>query len=555
MPSLLQALPAEDLPFYRIIAGLWGIELTSPTPAAALLELAESVCDAELLERMFASLPPAALQSLGQLFRKNGMQPWAQFVRKNGELREVGAGKRDREKLYENPISTTEILWYRGLVSKAFFNGPGGLLEYAFIPDEIAQAMEFIGYERDPEDTNSDEAAVVNLEPTVEDVLQEILPGRLATEIECAHPLTYKTDILDDATTLLACIRSGEQAETSAVPLKELNALLSALGAIKDGQVEPEIARAFLEAARPDALRQLRAAWQHSKDFNELALVPNLILEGGWTAPVLETREFVFQQLRQVPKGKWWNLNAFIRHIKDTTPDFQRPSGDYDSWLIKNQESQAYLSGFAAWDAVEGALIRYFITGPLAWLRFVELAAADKESPALAFRIYAGMPPQISETGLISVASTGRINIPFAASRVARYQVARFCSVAKVVQDQVQYAVTTASLARAKQQGLKVDNLIALLAKYSAGAVPPTFTKALKRWDQAGSEAFFSSVTLLRFARPQTLQEFKTTSAARYIKMELNSTTVIVPTEAIKLIRKSLMELGILSEVDASVLQ
>ena len=185
MPSLLQALPSDDLPLYRAIASLWGFELSAATPAAALMELAESVCDVEFLETMFTSLPPAALESLVTLYSQNGMQPWAQFIRKNGELREVGAGKRDREKLYDNPISTTETLWYRGLVCKAFFNGSNGMQEYAFVPDEIAQAMEFIGYERAQIDSAPDEAidhAVEFNELQVEDHL----PGRLATEIECS---------------------------------------------------------------------------------------------------------------------------------------------------------------------------------------------------------------------------------------------------------------------------------------------------------------------------------------------------------------------------------
>ena len=551
MPSLVQALPAEDIALYRLIASFWGIELTSPTPAAALMELAEAVCDAENLEGLLEALPPDALEALTTLYRQNGTQPWQQFIRKNGDLREVGAGKRDREKLYENPISVTEVLWYRGLVSKAFFSGQNGLQEFAYIPDEIAQALEFIGYERDPQPeerlAEPEPAEPTGEEPAVQ--YEEILPGRLASELESAFLIQGKTDILDDSATLMAAVRVGDTPPDLTVPQRELELFLHTLGVFKDGQVDPDVARGFLESTRLDSLRQLRTAWQKSQKFNELAMVPSLELEGGWKAPVLATREFIFQQLRLVPKGKWWNINSFIRHIKDTTPDFQRPLGDYDSWIIKSKATQAYLRGFAAWDEVEGELIRYFLTGPLYWLRYVDLAAADKDAQPSSFRIFQGMPPQPPENSRLTIASTGRINIPFNASRVARYQVSRFCTLAKVMDGQIQYQVTTNSLAKAKAQGLKVDNLIALLVKHSGVAVPPVFTKALKRWDQAGSEAHFSQVTLLRFSRPQTLQEFKASRAARYIQMELNPTTVIVPAEAIELIRKALMELGILSEV------
>lgn len=549
MPSFAQALPPDDISLYRVIANFWQIELSSNLPAAALMELSEAVCDTALLEDLIGKLPGLAQEAMTDLFRHNGSRTWAQFTRKYGELREVGAGKRDREKLYDAPISATEILWYRGLIGKAFFNSANGMQEQVYIPDEIAEAMELIGYERAPLEEESLQVAEDETKP---DTLQyqEQLPGRMASELESAWPIVPKTDILDDATTVLSAMRAAEEVPPVSMPMPELVAVLQLVGALRNGQVEPESARALLEASRADALRLLRTEWQKSATFNELAYVPTLDLDDGWTAPVLATREFLFQQLRMVPKGKWWNINSFIRYIKDSSPDFQRPSGNYDTWMIRQKGTQTYLSGFSSWDDVEGELIRAFITGPFHWLRYADLASSEKNGQPISFRIFPGLPPMPPEDARLVLASNGRVTIPINAPRSVRYQIARFCSFDRQLEGQYQYQVTTASLAKAKQQGLRVDNLISLLAKHSGQAVPPVLTKALKRWDAAGSEARFMNATILRFSSPKTLQEFKASRAARTIMQELNPTTVMVPAEAIDLIRKALMEMGILSEVE-----
>ena len=115
--------------------------------------------------------------------------------------------------------------------------------------------------------------------------------------------------------------------------------------------------------SRLQALALLTKAWQESESFNELRLVPGLVCEGEWTNQPLATRTFLFHLLEALPEGKWWSLPAFLRGIKDKYPDFQRPAGDYDSWFIKRLSDGTYLRGFDRWDEVDGALLRYLITG------------------------------------------------------------------------------------------------------------------------------------------------------------------------------------------------
>ncbi len=122
-------------------------------------------------------------------------------------------------------------------------------------------------------------------------------------------------------------------------------------------------------------------AWRNSEAFNELRLMPGLVFEGEWENQPLVTRDFLLDLLQGIPDGAWWSVNAFIGGVKKTYADFQRPAGDYNSWFIKRAADGTYLRGFAYWDQVDGALIRFFITDILYWLGMLELGAAEEGRP------------------------------------------------------------------------------------------------------------------------------------------------------------------------------
>jgi hypothetical protein len=146
MPTLEKTIPKDDLGYLKIVAAFWGVELTTSAPAQAAQELAAALCDAELLEEVVSTLPDEAQTSLGALADSGGRIPWEAFTRQFGELREIGPGKRDREKPHLRPVSTTETLWYRALLARAFFETERGPQEFAFIPDDLLEALAFIGF-------------------------------------------------------------------------------------------------------------------------------------------------------------------------------------------------------------------------------------------------------------------------------------------------------------------------------------------------------------------------------------------------------------------------
>ncbi len=528
MPNLVQSLQTRDLGHLRIVAGLWGVELSSGESEAALKELTAALLEPGLVDEVVDSLGVPARSALEELAQAGGKMPWAAFTRQFGDIRQAGPGKRDREQGYLNPVSAAETLFYRAFLARAFFDTANGAQEFAYIPEDLAKLIKPKEH-KEPQETT--------VEP----------PGRPATVKEYAQPIPASDRLLDDATTCLAALRLGQELPETQVPAGVVKELLQAAGIVSGDTSQPEQVKALLEMSRLQALALLTKAWQESETFNELHLLPGLECEGEWTNQPLATRTFLFHLLEALPEGKWWSLPAFLRAIKDKYPDFQRPAGDYDSWFIKRSSDGTYLRGFERWEEVDGALLRYLITGPMFWLGVVELATPEDSQAVTAFRVNV-KPINSAEKGKLTVASNGRISVPRLAPRVARYLIARFCEWDEPKPDEYHYRVTTASLKKAGQQGLKVGQLLSLLAKNATAGIPPAFVRALKRWEANGTEARIETHTILRVSRPEVLEELHKSKAGRFLGETLGPVTVIVKPGAQARVLAALAELGLLAQ-------
>ncbi|MEP7133595.1 MAG: helicase-associated domain-containing protein [Chloroflexota bacterium] len=546
MPDLTHSLLKQDIGHLRIIAEFWGLELDSADVDSARDELSASLLEPNLLAELMDSLSPQADSAITDLVTSGGRIAWSTFTRKYGDIREMGAGKRDRERPHLKPSSTAEILFYRGMLARAFFETDKGSQEFVYIPDDLLLLIE-------SRKAGSDE------QPVTTEAL-----GRPASPKEKGQEIPANDFILDDATTLLAALRMGKTLESltlesdsllsktqkhtlSGTRASGLQSLLTAANLLKKNTIQAEAVKAFLEAPRADALKMLQDAWLESTTFNELKLMPGIVCEGEWTNQPQETREFLLNLLDAIPEGKWWSLNSFIRDVKQKYADFQRPAGDYDSWFIKRESDGQFMRGFSYWDQVDGALIKYFITNILHWLGQVDLSIAEGATEPTTFRI-SSLDNKKEEKEKLSIASTGKISIPRDAPRVVRYQVSRFCEWEEPKGDDFRYRISTHSLAKAKEQGLKIEHLLPLLAKHSAGNVPPTLVKALKRWEVSGTEARAETQVVLRLSRPEILEELRKSKAAKFLGEVLSPTAVVVKSGAIQKVLEALMELGIMGE-------
>jgi len=556
MPDLFDSLLKQDIGHLRIIAEFWGLELDSKSADAAREKLTVSLLDPKLLAELTDTLPPEADSAITYLVNVGGRIPWPTFTRKFGDIREAGAGKRDREKLHLKPASAAEILYYRGLLARAFFDTEKGPQEFAYIPDDLLSLLNRKANTPALASGIKLERAEKKEEIRKSSGVQESEAlGRPASPAEKGLEALANDFILDDVTTLLAALRMGKTPGSDgslSVPQQSaaLQNLLTAANLVRQNIPQTEVVKNFLASSRQAALKMLQEAWVESQAFNELHLMPGIICEGEWTNQPHETREFLLNLLDAVPENKWWSLNAFVRDVKQKYADFQRPAGDYDSWFIKRASDGQYLRGFQHWDEVDGALIRYFITNILFWLGQVDLSIAEGSNQPTAFRIInieSRIP--IIEDRKLHISSQGKITAPRLTPRVVRYQLARFCEWDEEKNEQFKYHITTNSLAKAKEQGLKPEHLLSLLVKHSDGGVPPSLVKALKRWEVSGTEARVQTQVVLKVSRPEILEEMRKSKAGKYLGEVLSPTAVIVKSGAIQNVMDALTELGLLTEV------
>jgi len=552
MQDLLHSLKGQDPGYLRIVARLWGLKLEdqprSELQHSGLPRLVARMLAPGLAREIIEGLPEEGKQALQALQQAGGSLPWPQFARRYGALREMGPGRRDRERPYLEPNSTTEKLWYRALVGRGFFETPGGLQELAYIPSDL----------------------LAQLPPPQAQGSQPL--GRPALPAERAYPMRVSDRILDHACTLLAALRNHmppEQIEllernwtSSPLPLTRrfLVALLSSANLLDEANLPlPETTRAFLEAPRPQALLQLFQAWRDSTQINELRMLPGLKAEGDWNNDPLRARQAILGFVRAVPPGSWWSLEALTRDVKEIHPDYQRPAGEYDSWYLRAENGTLageYLRGFEYWEAVDGALIRYLICGPLHWLGVLELALPEPGAPATAFRhsawsaaLYEELPPPglPKEDQPLTLGSDARLRVPRLAPRSARYLAARFSAWQGENPHEYLYRITPASLEGARKQGIQVSHVLALLRRH-ARSVPPSLIKALERWERFGSEARLEQAVVLRLKSPDLLQALRSSPAARFLGDPLGPAAVVVKPGAWEKVLAALAEMGYLGE-------
>jgi len=541
MPGLLSTLQNHDLGFLKIIGDAWGIELKAPSAQDALPILIQEICQKDLVLEIIETLPQNAQSALDDLLQKGGKISWSVFIRKYGHVRVMGAGRRDRERPDLTPISPAEVLWYRGLIGKAFLNFPPEPQEYAYIPDEIKEFL--------------------SIEPP------EPAPplGNPADGSEYTHIIPATDHILDHACTLLAALR------LEAVPIsslkfiypdispKTLMILLRSIH-ILDDQERPisRNTKNFLESHRAQALSFLTSEWMNSVQFNELSLLPNLDIEGVWQNNPLLARQVILNLIKEIPLSTWWSISALIQAVKKEKPDFQRPAGDYDSWFIRSRQSGAFLRGFSSWDQIDGELIYFILTGPLHWLGVLDLAASQPNSPPAAFRLtpwagalLVGSAPQglKREHDPIRIKSDASFSLTHYTPRSARYIIARFCEWLPASKEEYNYVLTPESLGKASERGLKPTHLLRSLQKHTGGPIPPGVLKAIEHWSKFGPQAQLSDLIILEVSSPDILTALKKTHAARYLSRTLTPTIAVVNRGAEEKIRAALAELGYLAQV------
>jgi hypothetical protein len=548
MRRLLNTLQDLDSGQLRIIAEFWGLEISRKDLQQAARALAQEMLDPALAVEIAESLPPSARQALDQLIDHGGRTPWADFTRRHGELREYGPGKRDREKPWQEPISPTETLWYRGMIARAFGDTPSGPQEFAFIPEDLLAVLP-----QSPPDAAPPLGEPSSTPPTIQ---------------------TSTSAAVDDATTTLAALRQ-QPCESHFIPeprraylsdhlrtpaaLDLLTTLLIQMAVLTGPPYHPDSqrTRAFLEQTRAEILLQLLCTWKESTSWNDLQHVPHLTVSGqSWPNDPLLTRQSFMRLINTIPLNMWWSLDGFVQSVREREPAFQRPAGDFESWYLQDGRTGAFLQGFEHWDAVDGPLLHYLITGPLHWLGAADLGKSSIDGPVTSFRL-TGAAAALTDpaasltiqegTALAKVTADGRIHLPLHTMHALRYQIARFTVWEALDDEGYHLRITPSALQSALDQGLQIAHIHTILQSACEGALPAPLLKALERWTAHGTEARLQRDLVLHLTDPALLETLrKSRSTSRYLRETLGAQAVIVREGDWERLRDAAARLGIL---------
>ncbi len=565
MPDLEHTYLDYDLTLLKAIAEQAGLELSAPNARAAAVELAAALQNPEAVDLLVTHVlgdptrsvqsPPEAsdLQSqtrlaLEALIQAEGRLPAAPFIRRFGEQRPLGPAALARERPWENPANATEALYFNGLIGRAFMESDTGPQEFFFIPGDLLPLL-----------------------PKVESS-PEVSPAEAIAPAESPAAQPASSAIVDDAVTVLAAIQLGRPLDDHLAPhlrlpaldlilalLADLNLLNPPEGLKPSGglRLNPEPAKNFLRCSRGEQLRQLAEAWRDSKAWNDLWHVPTLRAEpGAWANEPVTTRAFVIRLCADLPIGEWRSLESFVAFVREHHPDFQRPAGDYDSWYIRDAKTGEYLRGFEHWDKVDGALLRYFVRGPLHWLGLV-----DKSETSDAFRLTpifeafaqagGGEWKVVDVPKPVIARGDGVLLVSRSVNRYDRFQAARIgewlAPGPLAGDDAYSYRLTGNSLQAAARQGITARHITAFLRRACERA-PQHLLEAVERWGRNGVEARASSMLVLRVSSSDLLDFLRRSpQASRYLGESLGPTAVEVKNW--EKLREAMIELGLAAEL------
>jgi hypothetical protein len=310
-------------------------------------------------------------------------------------------------------------------------------------------------------------------------------------------------------------------------------------------------------------LLALQTAWRDDRDWNDLWHVPSIRPQPtGWKNDPVLTRRRVLDFLGEPQLGRWYGLGSLIRAVKESAPDFQRPDGDYSAWYIHDLGGEL-LMGFEHWDEVEGALLRYLISGPLYWLGVVDLGFEATSGQATAFRLAdTGLPllklaPPPTEELAASQADSPplvvdedfTVRVSSDAGLYPRFQLARFADFLGREVNLVRYRLSPTSLARARHGGITVDQVNAFLARASGDRAPQDVLDGLQSWSERSGSVKLEPGVVLRVDRPEILKALREEpTIARLLGEALGPQAVLVPRANVKQVRRWLMDQGYLGD-------
>ena len=521
MKEILAALGDYDPGMLPALAEVWGIASKQLRDEEIVPRLRQVMMDPQAVEVVWDKLDEPARTAL-QLLVSSAEQRMktGQFERFYGEIRKLGRAQINKENPHKQAQSIAETLYYRGFVGEGFDKLGDNLVAFIYVPKDLIPALPLhkTSYEHieTVEDAESDQLPSLSVVDDVQDISQA------------------DTSVIDDMTTMLAFLQANAVAIDGFGFAKEVVdaimphllrqddirleflvslAVSADLIAAPDATALPrrDDVRIFLGASRAVQIRLLAQAWLASQSYREMWHIPGLYPDdSGWSYDAAAARNSVMSLLGElVPEQGWFSISDLIEIIKDVEPDFQRPDGTYDSWYIRNAAGE-FLKGFESWDAVEGSLIEFYLTGPMHWLGLVDIGddIARLTAYGRGFLGFSEWPTPQDPPHAINVRNDGVLLATRRVNRFERFQLARFATWVGSG-DPYQYRLDAESIHRASAQGINTQHIQAFVTRQLDGKpLPIPIVKLLRNWQDGAKTAIsFETMIVLRTNNEEALDK------------------------------------------------
>ena len=500
MPTTAQMLASYPDILLQVFAELRGAVLDAVDSRQQAVDLlAAQLSDPTSVQFAFqevVDMADEARTAIEALQAESGEMVEAQFSREFGSIRQMGPAKLDRESPWLYPENVAELLYYYGLLGRGFRGAGQQAHSIVYIPSDI------IPWLPQPQGNDADGGLPLQPVPPPPAARTILADGTFledaGTFLGFVHSrglrLTPQGPHADDIDRLVQRFHLPFAADDSMlnVRLALLLHLANRLGWLRRTdsdvvQLTGDRVHIFLEKTRDEQRAMLWGAWRDSAEWNDLCRTPGLICAdtGNWANDPLQTRSTILQLFTRLQPGVWYSQADIVDAIKEIEPDFQRPTGDYDTWYIRRTNTQDFLKGFEQWDAVEGELLRFYLQGPLHWLGAVDMAepsAGDDMQISLnqwgaRWLGHDVEVPQSAPRRPLQLADDFTIVLSPAEPLGERFRVERFAQW-KSSYPQYVYQINQRSLQRAEEEGITRARVAAFLQQ-RCRTVPTNIIAAL----------------------------------------------------------------------------
>ena len=253
----------------------------------------------------------------------------------------------------------------------------------------------------------------------------------------------------------------------------------------------------------------------------------------------------------------WMSLSDVVHAVRERDPAFLRPR-ETERWEIADAATGRDLAPARYWDLVEGALLRYLLTGPLHWLGLVSLGydaagtlafcALTPLGAQLLGRSPASWSPPVRESLVIQ--PNFEVLAPFHADLGAVLRLERLAECVQAGPARV-YRLTRDRFRAALDAGADPDDLLSFLEQAGAAPLPQNVAYTLREWAGQYGRLRLGPTTLLRTDDAALMQElWAARRIAPLLDEALSPTVSAVAAENVPALAARLREDGLMPQVD-----